>query len=285
MHPFVRSFLTSLVHSNFWIALGAASLTASTQILFGVQDFWVPLFVGCATVPAYYYMRVMKWMSSPNMRQGELYQWTRTHHKGLMQFNFLMTIAALWAFRHLNFDAKMALLIPAVAVLVYSLPFKGKNVGLRQVFGLKLWIISLSWTWVTVIVPLVSANVDFKSEMYWHILQRVLFTVALIIAFDIRDAEYDDPKMGTLPRRIGNRGAKLAAFFALALYDVSLLIQFFTSELYTIPELIALLLPSELLAFLLYQSSKYQSTLLYGFWMDATLVLWWPFLMLASLLQ
>lgn len=282
MSPFVRSFLTALVNSNFWIALGAASLTASTQLLFGIEDWWLVLFVFFATVPAYYFMRMMKWMSAPQLRSGEMFAWVRAHHKALIRLNFLMTLGAFYSFRHLNFDAKIALLIPAIVVFFYAFPFKGKDIGLRRVYGLKLWLIALSWAWVTVVIPLASADFNFTNEIWWHCFQRVLFIAALGIAFDIRDYHLDEPKMGTVPAVFGIRGAQTAAFLALAFYDLSLLVQFFTSSFLSLPVLIALLLPSELLAFLLYFAIRPQSNLYYSFWMDATLVVWWPLFLAAS---
>lgn len=282
MRPFVHGILTAIVNSNLWIALGAASLTASTQLLFGIEDWSVPLFVFFTTVPAYYFTRIMKWMSTPEHRSGEQYEWVKTHHKPLMRFNFLMTVGALWTFRMLNFDARMALIIPGIIVLFYAFPYKGKDIGLRRIYGIKLWLIALSWAWVTVVLPLASADFDFTNDIWWHCLQRVLFIAALGIAFDIRDYHFDQPQMGTVPAVFGIRGAQTAAFLALALYDLSLLIQFFSSSLLSIPVLIALLIPSEILAFLLYFTTKPQSNLYYGFWMDATLVVWWPLLLAAS---
>jgi hypothetical protein len=265
------------------MAMGAASLTAATQAVFGMWQWQVPLFVLFATVPAYYYMRVMKWMAAPQFRHGDLYEWVKAHHKPLMRFNFLMTLGALWTFSQLNLNAKLALIVPALLVLFYSFPSGGRNVGIRQVPGMKLWLISLLLVFITVALPIIASGMVFSQKVLWHALQRLFFVMAVAIAFDIRDVESDTPEMKTIPQRFGVKGSRLIAFSLLAFYDISLLIQFFTGSFLSLPVLLALVVPSEMAALLIYLIAQPRSSLFYSLWMDAALVAWFPLLYLSSL--
>jgi hypothetical protein len=283
MRPFVHVFFTALVNSNLWMAMGAASLTAATQAVFGIWQWQVPLFVLFTTVPAYYYMRLMKWMASPQFRNGELYEWVKAHHKPLMRFNFLMTLGALWTFSQLNLIAKLALIVPALLVLFYSFPSRGRNVGTRQVPGIKLWLISLLLVFITVLLPIIAAGMDFSQELLWHGLQRLFFVMAVAIAFDIRDVESDTPEMKTIPQLFGVQGSRFIALLLLALYDISLLIQFFTGSFFSLPVLVAFIVPSEMAALLIYLLAQPRSSLFYSLWMDAALVVWFPLLYFSAL--
>jgi hypothetical protein len=284
MRPFVHGILTAIANSNLWMAMGAASLTAATQVVFGIWQWQVPLFVFFATVPAYCYMRVMKWIAAPQFRNGDLYEWVKAHHKLLMRFNFFMTLGALWTFSQLILNAKLAIIVPALMVLFYSFPYGGRNVGIRQVPGIKLWLISLLLVFVTVALPAIAAGAEITQDLVVHALQRLFFVMAVAIAFDIRDVESDTPEMKTIPQLYGVQRSRLIAFSLLALYDTSLLIQFFTGSFLSLPVLVALIVPSEMAALLIYLIAQPRSSLFYSLWMDAALVVWFPLLYLSSLI-
>lgn len=93
------------------------------------------------------------------------------------------------------------------------LPFKQKK-RLKDWGILKLILLSLVWTCVTVLMPVFYYNKRFESYEVEFFL-RFIFMLPLCIAFDIRDMETDkENSIYTLPNAIGlNNSYRLMDFF------------------------------------------------------------------------
>lgn len=116
-----------------------------------------------------------------------------------------------------------------VLSLGYSLPilpFPQKK-RLKDWGILKLILLSLVWTCVTVLMPMLYWNKDIEAYEVEFIL-RFVFMLPLCIAFDIRDMETDkENSIYTLPNAIGLKGSLrmmdicLVLFMVLAIWQYS----------------------------------------------------------------
>ena len=77
----------------------------------------------------------------------------------------------------------------------------GKN--LRDLPGIKIYIIGVVWVIITVLVPyLVDPNFDLNRTLILFV-SEVLFMISITIPFDIRDINLDEASKKTIPQLIG----------------------------------------------------------------------------------
>ena len=103
--------------------------------------------------------------------------------------------------------------------LFYYLPlgFIGR---LRELPFLKVFLISISWTIATVVLPLVFVGYTlFTFDVLWLFLERFVFLLAITIPFDVRDIRSDTAGgLITLPVKFGLKGSLYLSFILLMIY-------------------------------------------------------------------
>jgi hypothetical protein len=91
-------------------------------------------------------------------------------------------------------------------VLILFYPF------LRKFGFLKMFIVSICVTYITVFIPTFDIAIDEKSIYLW---QRFLVIVCLLIPFEIIDVKNDEKSLNTLPQIIGVPLTKCFGFVLL----------------------------------------------------------------------
>lgn len=176
-----------------------------------------------------------------------------------------------------------ASVIPGFLAAAYTLPLHRRLKSLRQVYGLKIFVIGLVWAFVTVILPIVQIydSLFLEPEICAAFMQRLLFVIALTIPFDIRDRASDPESLGTIPMIFGNRNAIL---FGCSLLGASLMIEliFLTNPT---PQVILYVLIILLTGGLLWKSIHRHSANLASFWIEGIPILWALLLIVLSLLN
>src|SRR5690606_34927925 len=104
--------------------------------------------------------------------------------------------------------------------------------------------------------------------------QRFVLVLLLMIPFEIRDLEYDDPELKTLPQRYGYVNTKIMGGFGALLF-------FFLTFLK--PEVSYLDFIGKGAMFLaiflvIYLTKKKQSRYFSSFWVEALPIFWWGFI-------
>ncbi len=212
----LKRWFAFYVFGNIHVAVAAYSLTKITFLQFGIHNQVLANFVFFSTILSYNLIRLFQ-MDRINSMMAI---WFRANKKALVILNATALIGCVYY--ALDFKLKEILvLIPFLgATLFYVFPFKKRITGLRNVPGLKLFLITATWAGVTMIFPLFVAGVHQTEIVYLHVLQRLLFVFAITIPFDIRDAQLDLEELATLPQILGVNVSKLIAIAALILYLV-----------------------------------------------------------------
>ena len=143
--------------------------------------------------------------------------WIKANKKALIVLNSLAFIGSVYYFLSFKLVEIFVLLPFVLATLFYVFPFKNKVAGLRNVPGLKLFLISITWTGLTLYLPLFSAEFHNSEQLYASMAQRFLFVLAITIPFDIRDAQFDLPGLNTIPQVLGVNKSKMIAILALVI--------------------------------------------------------------------
>jgi len=165
----------------------------------------------------------------------------------------------------------------------YAIPFLPKHFfldsknNLRNVGGVKVYLIALVWAGVTVFLPIINNDYAVNIDVVITGIQRFVFIVVLMLPFEIRDLMYDSLKLATIPQKIGVKQTKMMGVVLLGLF---LFLEFF-KEGTTTKSLLVSILISVVTGLFLIVSKKEQGKYYSSFWVEGLPVLW-LFLMLLS---
>lgn len=254
----------------------------STEFLLGYYSYTINLFVFFATLFAYNFQRLVGMEV-----QGELshrQQWLQKHKKWLWLITIVSAIATVYFGLSLSVSS-LVLLLPLGAIAVmYPLaviPFKGKMLRLREVPGIKIFLIALVWALVTVGLLVEEHQLVWTIDVWILFLHRLFFVFAIIIPFDIRDLKYDSLELKTIPAVLGEEKARYVAYAALAAYELLVIAQFIFGDFIVWQSLIALLSVSAITAYLIYRSTTDRGEYHFAFWVEGASVLMYLFLQIA----
>ncbi len=119
-----------------------------------------------------------------------------------------------------------SLLLPAGGLtLFYTVPFWkiGENwISLRNIPFLKLFLVTFTVTYVTVLLPFLYNNTGknlLNIEVILIATERLLFLLAITIPFDIRDIKFDkDTNLNTFPLLFGVQKSIYLSYISLFLF-------------------------------------------------------------------
>jgi hypothetical protein len=193
-----------LTISTFFFSIGLLNWNESS-ILFSVA-------LSLAVFGVYNLNRLNK--LKKNQLPTEIRLWYEKYSVVLHSSAFLcISISALIYF-YVLIQMPFSLLMLGVTGLITVLYiFTIKQVNLRQIPGTKALWISMVWTIMAVVIPKLT-----QDSFSWLDLHYFILFYALTIPGDMRDMEFDNPKMKTIPQQIGNRKSKFLFYFLLVLF-------------------------------------------------------------------
>ncbi len=200
------------VFSNIHVAVSTSCLVMLTLEPFELRDDRTVLFVFCGTVLAYNFIRAVEL----DRLYPSVSHWIRSSARWLLPLNILAFLGLTYSV--LQFSVSdLAFVAPFFLLTIfYVYPFRGRFGGLRNLPGLKLFVISTVWAGVTVLFPLWVNELQFGERAWVVFCQRFLLVLAITIPFDIRDLQLDEPDLATLPQIMGVNQSKILALGALS---------------------------------------------------------------------
>ena len=193
----------------------------------------------------------------------------------------LSVFAILLLFFILGYDF-LKLVFPAILISVLypvSIKINNRFYSIRNIPFLKIFLIAFTWSYITVLLPLLYHDFIMDYFMLDVFFQRLLFVIAISIPFDIRDCDID--QIMTIPNTIGIVESKFFAWFCLFIIDVLLFIDVISHNI-TVPFFIALFLSIEICALLIYYSNNNRSLMFYGFFVESLSIIMCLFVFVAS---
>ncbi|MGM0636594.1 MAG: hypothetical protein ACQESK_11060 [Bacteroidota bacterium] len=177
-------------------------------------------------------------------------------------FSLLSFILMIYFAFQLSVSAWFVLFPLGLLNLFYAVPlfFKAKN--LRSIPLLKVFVITVVWTGVSVYLP-VEEN-GARVDNYTHIfaLHRAIIVFCLMIPFEIRDIRFDAQSIKTLPQVLGISKTKLLGG-GLLLLSLSISFVFFEETNFLINAFLCFVL----MAFIMF-SKTHQSKYFASFWVE-----------------
>ena len=269
--PIVKWLIKLLVNSNVWVGLAVVSLCHLTLEQYSILPRRFLAFEFFATITAYSYMRLIQYGGAGQQSAS----FPRNIFRGTSPMIWLYTLlaaAAMFYFLREIFRPGLlgVLFLPALISFFYPITFPLADKGftsLRVIPGLKLFLISFTWSYMTVLLPEVMYGA-LDLHGFLEFVFRMVLIASLVIPFDIRDLRNDVPSMQTLPQVLGYRMARELAYFGILIYQLWLVIKIFTFgfDFYLILAEVAAL---EIGAVLIRKANPGKRDTYFSFWIEA----------------
>ncbi|WP_018476155.1 UbiA prenyltransferase family protein [Pontibacter roseus] len=223
---YTRQGVEALLYSSVFISACAFCLTIETYLLTGTEvSIPMAIFVFLATLFTYNLSSVYQVLRrSTKKRERQSLPWSLRNREALALLGITSLVGAvvLYFVYGLRVDFWFVLLLALISV-GYTVPLlyqQKRAKPLRSVPLLKVFLIAIVWSAVTVLFPLVDAGVEVWQQsvlLLW--LRRMLFILALALLFDIRDYTYDrNTRTLTFPGLIGEGYTRLLSLLLLLFY-------------------------------------------------------------------
>ena len=209
----------------------------------------------------------------------------KLHHASLARnlkmiqvFSFFCFLALLYFAFQQELKILLASAILGILTLLYAIPLGKNRQNLRNIGGIKIFIIAVVWAGVTAIIPLM--NRISPEELGITFFQRFFFVIAITLPFEIRDLRFDAGNLHTIPQQIGIDNTKKIGYFLIGIVLFFEFLKFY----FSIINIIALSLTLLVSAYFIKAARVNQGSYFSAFWVEGIPVLWLFVLLLAKVL-
>ena len=237
MNKYLKQALDFLLFSNVFIALCAVTQGIISYWLIGIKpDKYVLALLFCSTLATYNFSILLSKPENPEKSRFLRVRWIFSHYKLMISLFIISVLSLIPLAFFLDTSSLILMLSLGLISIAYSLPIfgiPGKKIGLRNIPGLKLFIIGAVWAGSTVLLPILEIegngllNISNKETILLFF-TRFLFIVAITIPFDIRDLFQDQSNaLRTIPVIFGE---KKSLFLCQLFLATSLILLFVYTE-------------------------------------------------------
>lgn len=282
----LKSVFDFLLFSNVFMSLCAVAQALVTFQLIGAKPVYTVIALLFTSTLGIYNFCIL--VSKPKQPEKSPYlrvRWFYAHYRLMVTFTIVSILSLVPLFFLISTESRLLLIFLALISFCYGIPlfsFGDQKFGLRNIPGLKPFLITLVWTLSIVLLPVLEAQDLHMTTISMHdtmllIAKRFLFIGALTVPFDIRDL-FEDHRLGlkTIPVLIGEKGAYLFCQVLLAGYIVLLFL--FRNNGFSL-NFWALTLTAFLAGWLIFKSKWERNEYYYFFYMDGLLILQYVMLM------
>lgn len=251
------------INASIHVAFAVTALAGVTFLEYNLQmPFSVWMFIFLSTIVAYNFV---KYAEVNGFLAGNI----KGSLKFIRGFTLLCFLSALPFGFQLSGRTLLLLVVLALFTFLYAIPFH-KRKNLRTLGGLKIFIVALVWACFTVLVPAIASEEQLDFNYLITFFQRILIVLALTIPFEIRDLEYDNSSLKTLPQKLGLKKVKS---LGIAFLLISVFLEWTKNE-FSVNHFISILTISILIGVILISSQKKQPKYLASFWVESVPVFW-----------
>lgn len=264
--PFLLLF-DGYISNSIHVALDVVALTLVTYHYLAIKYSLVLLnFIFFSTIFSYnctkYYDQFKKLAQAP----------TR------IKWSFFLTmpagIIAVVCFFMLRWPTQLGALFLGFLNFLYVVPLNKKTKNLRNLAGIKIYIVSICWSGATCMLPFleVATPIRWDGPTYLWLIERFLFVLILLFVFDVRDLQEDSETLHTIPQQIGIQRTKQWAYLLSLIFCG---IQWYLFHSFWVPLLLLILLIISIY-FTHPKRSKYYTL----FWVESLPICWWILLLI-----
>jgi len=266
----IKQVIDFYINASIHVALSVYALTWITLIEFDIPyDESVLYFNFFATITGYNFV---KYFGLAKFHHRSLANWLKV----IQVFSLICFILLSYYAFQLQPTTWLYILILGGITFFYAIPFLPRNIfvdsnqNLRQISGLKVYVIGFVWSAVTVLLPLIDNEKQLDLDVFITALQRFIYVLVLMIPFEVRDLRYDSLKLSTIPQRIGVKKTK---FIGVTLLLLFFFLEYFKDEISGKSVLIITIVMFVTLLFVVF-SKENQRKYYSGFWVEGLPILW-----------
>lgn len=274
-----------LLKAIFWFYINSSMHVAFAVVAFSYVtfcsldmkiDYTILKFAFWATILAYNFVKYAGFLALSYRRKNMGYQW-------IIVMSFMALIMVVYYMSFLSVESFILVIVLQLLTFFYAIPIAwGKTTyrlrhNLRDVNGIKVFIIAIVWTGTTVLLPCFEQGKSIQFNVMLLSVQRFLWVLVLMIPFEIRDLKDDSNTLGTLPQKLGVMGSKRLG------YGMVILIVFLEAYLSVDPVGSMVFVIIALLGLAgLYFSNATRGKLYSSFWIEGIPILWAGLLLVLS---
>lgn len=251
------------INSSLHVSLAIASLVLMTYYFAKLPvDFIVLFFVFFGTIVSYNLIKYSLFVVENRNLKPSM--------KGIIALTFLSLFISVFLFFKLQIFGQITAVFFALLSLFYFIPIPKSKTNLRNLAGIKIYIVSFCWAGVSLLIPLLNADFLITNDIIYKFIQRFILVLILILIFEINDLKYDDVRLKTVPQSIGIINTKYLIYFLLLIFYV---LEFFKTNQYSNQWIINLILVSAIFISTMHandRKSKYYTL----FWVESIPIFW-----------
>jgi 4-hydroxybenzoate polyprenyltransferase len=279
MNKYLRQGIDLLLFSNIFIALCAVAQALVTYQLLKVKpDFYVLGLLFSSTLALYNFSIVLSKPKNSESSTSSRVRWIFSHFRLMITISIIAVFSIIPLSLFLSTSSKILLFTLAVISIAYNLPLfsiQDKKFGLRNIPGIKLFLIASVWSMSCVLLPILEMESNKVialsiNDTILLIAKRFLFIAALAVPFDIRDI-YQDKfyELKTIPVLFGEKWSLLICQGFLGAYLILLIL--FNDQFDA--DIIGLSLTTILCGWLIFKSKWKKNEYYYFLFLDGILIL------------
>ena len=278
MNKYLRQALDCLLFSNIFIALCAVAQGLVTYQLLGTEpEMHVLGLLFCSTLALYNFSILYTKAQKPEKSPFRRVRWISSHYRLMITLTIIAVLCILPLTFFLNTASRILLISLAIVSVAYSLPIfsiHDKHFGLRNIPGVKLFLIAIVWSLSCVLLPILELESNIEASVTVNdsillIAKRFLFIAAITVPFDIRDLFQDKRnELKTIPVILGEKNALLICQALLGVYLILLFL--FTKKIDS--NFLGLFLTIILAGWLIFKSRWKKNEYYYFLYLDGTMI-------------
>ncbi|MBZ9629395.1 hypothetical protein LB465_01290 [Salegentibacter sp. LM13S] len=258
----LKNILDFYINSSLHVALAVVSLSLLSFLEFNIEiDKNLLFFIFFGSITGYNFV---KYAGIAKLHHASLAR----NLKMIQIFSFFCFLGLLYFTFQQEFRILLVSGILGVFTLLYAIPFGRNRHNLRNIGGIKIFVIAVVWAGVVVILPLID-QVSLK-EISLSFLQRFFFVIAITLPFEIRDLKYDSGNLNTIPQQIGIANTKKIGYVLLGIMLLLEFLKLYSSAINFIALGFALLISAYFIKAAKVDQGSYYS----AFWVEGIPVFW-----------
>lgn len=269
----IKKITDFYIKSSLHVALSAFALVSMTMFFFEISNnYEVKIFAFFGTIVGYNFV---KYDALARLNKISI----RKELRLIMVLSLFSALASFYYFLKLQFITQTLGFLVFILLLLYTLPFFPNKKNARNWKGIKIYIVSLCWVGVTVLLPIINAKIPFTIDVLLMSIQRFILIFVLVLIFEIVDVNTDDPHLQTVPQQIGVEKTKILGYVLLI---VLLALEFFYDANQDYVPLAFKTIVSGSIASFLYFANENRSRYYASFWVESIPIFWWLILVFAG---
>ncbi|TDU33792.1 hypothetical protein BXY82_3090 [Gelidibacter sediminis] len=266
----LRLLLNFYVHSSIHVALAVLAMTYVTLLELDLAVDWSLLFfVMFSTITGYNFV---KYFGLAKFHHRSLANWLKI----IQVFSLVCFLLMIWFALQLVPQVLVWVGIFGLVTFLYAVPFLPRHLfmdqksNLRNIGGIKVYVIAVVWAGVTVLLPVLNQDARFDLSVWITALQRFILVILLMLPFEIRDLQYDSLRLATIPQKIGVKNTKI---IGIVLAMVFLMFEFVKPNVTYKLILLTMVITIITVLFIVF-SSQEREDYYSSFWVEGVPIIW-----------